>query len=1323
VKPVHRLTAAFAALLFAAPVVRAQTFQGLGFLESGEAHAWSEASDVSNDGSTVVGWALKNHPTRGPSMHGFRWVRGQMTVLPPAYAQYAYGSYAAGVNADGTVAVGWSTGAYVGQQRAATRWTGTAGSDIGPQVYAQGAATSADGTVVVGQSSTQTLRSVSGASPRHIIIGGQSSAYDVSADGAVMVGYAYSPGTRAYRWENETVEFLPPLPGGDEYNHAYGISSDGTIIVGWSRRDGQFRMVRWVNRVIEDLGAIGIAKSTSANGQVIVGDNDATSNLRRAMIWTPARGAEDLQTFLVDQLGLDLTGWTLISAASVSADGGTIVGHGRNPSGKLEAWRATFRGNNDIVVNVDGDETDANNTDSVCDVDTSDPGPQCTLRAAFQVALAKPGSRITFDIPGSGVPRIALQSALPAMTARVEIDATTQAGGFVEVRGGADFDGLRLSGGNSAVKGLVLNNFTRTGATGGGAIVLSGAGNNTITGNRIGTDAAGNTAIANRSGIVIDGSPNNTIGGSGDDANLISGNEYGIQMRGAGGNRIRGNRIGLAVNGGIVRNIVGVLVAENSNNTTIGGEFPNRIVSRDYDLIVGSDIGPSAGVEIRGNYFGLNEAGTNAGDPTDIYTGIAAIAVSTNTAVSGLQIIDNHLAGHLLGIWVAGMGVSEARIAGNWLGFAFNNSGALPAGRNATASSATGIRTEASPKTTVENNIVAGVTIGVMAAGSLQIEASTDANGEQRYRLYGPTFPLTSDPGPGNEVRIVGNTVGLNASNAKPSGADQKYGISVFGGADKINIENNTVAGFTEADVWASESSNVVVSGNRIGTADGTNHGSVLGVWIEDVNTATIGGVGIEARNIISRHTDAGILIEGESSNVLVLNNHIGTDITSTTAWPNGVGIRVLADSGGIPGLSIRENIIGGNTGMGLDIDNSVSTQIMSNRIGVSTNGLAIANGTGIRLGTSPAVVSGNFIAHNDGAGLDIDAADVTITGNSIYENDAGIVYATAPFSAPAGVLVMRTDPRDSDKIGVFVAVAPTGAPAEVTLEIFGNRTCENPQGRVLLLKRSLPGNKALVEFFATESWNSFGTLNGFTVTATRGTATSTFSACSEAKPFTDSDDDGAMDLFEFVGGDRNDDRIPDIDQRNVATHLSLAVGGSPQLVTLVSAPGTTLQQSAVITGNLPPIEGVTYTVGLAMFDIQGLPAGTQTTLDMILESGRPTDDLRYLKIRTVNDTQPLFLPDTGTGDRAERTSTGWRLYLTDGGQYDIDGTVNGRIRDPGGPVKYSMTPPTQNPPAAQSGKRGGGGSMDFALCLLLSALVLGRLIRRRAGRNGILGA
>ena len=46
-----------------------------------------------------------------------------------------------------------------------------------------------------------------------------------------------------------------------------------------------------------------------------------------------------LKTVLTD-LGVDLTGWTLVEARGILADGRTIVGFKWNPSGLTEAWIA-----------------------------------------------------------------------------------------------------------------------------------------------------------------------------------------------------------------------------------------------------------------------------------------------------------------------------------------------------------------------------------------------------------------------------------------------------------------------------------------------------------------------------------------------------------------------------------------------------------------------------------------------------------------------------------------------------------------------------------------------------------------------------------------------------------------------------------------------------------------------------------------------------------------------------------------------------------------------------------------------------------------------
>jgi MYXO-CTERM domain-containing protein len=45
---------------------------------------------------------------------------------------------------------------------------------------------------------------------------------------------------------------------------------------------------------------------------------------------------------LVNDLGYNLTGWTLSSAGDISADGRWVVGQGVNPSGQTEAWLANI---------------------------------------------------------------------------------------------------------------------------------------------------------------------------------------------------------------------------------------------------------------------------------------------------------------------------------------------------------------------------------------------------------------------------------------------------------------------------------------------------------------------------------------------------------------------------------------------------------------------------------------------------------------------------------------------------------------------------------------------------------------------------------------------------------------------------------------------------------------------------------------------------------------------------------------------------------------------------------------------------------------------
>jgi hypothetical protein len=118
------------------------------------------------------------------------------------------------------------------------------------------------------------------------------------------------------------------------------------------------------------------------------------------------------------------------------------------------------------------------------------------------------------------------QSALPAVADTMVIDGTTQLGfastPIIVLDGtlaGPVANGLEISADGCIVRGLVINQFSRSG------VRLSGDGN-VILGNFIGTDVTGLLYRGNGShGILIDGGGNNVIGGTAPgDGNLIASN-------------------------------------------------------------------------------------------------------------------------------------------------------------------------------------------------------------------------------------------------------------------------------------------------------------------------------------------------------------------------------------------------------------------------------------------------------------------------------------------------------------------------------------------------------------------------------------------------------------------------------------------------------------------------------------------------------------------------------------------------------------------------------------------------------------------------------
>jgi len=83
------------------------------------------------------------------------------------------------------------------------------------------------------------------------------------------------------------------------------------------------------------------AYAVSADGGIVVGYG-TTQLGGEAFLWDELNGMRNLRDVLVQDCGLNLTGWTLADASGISADGMTVVGWGYDPSGNIEGWVATL---------------------------------------------------------------------------------------------------------------------------------------------------------------------------------------------------------------------------------------------------------------------------------------------------------------------------------------------------------------------------------------------------------------------------------------------------------------------------------------------------------------------------------------------------------------------------------------------------------------------------------------------------------------------------------------------------------------------------------------------------------------------------------------------------------------------------------------------------------------------------------------------------------------------------------------------------------------------------------------------------------------------
>jgi hypothetical protein len=468
----------------------------------------------------------------------------------------------------------------------------------------------------------------------------------------------------------------------------------------------------------------------------------------------------------------------------------------------------------------------------------------------------------------------------------------TQIGGTAPGAGNQDVEGIGLSAdsqGNPASNNMIQGNLLGTDVTGTwalgvatvgiyggtgnliggtdpgagnlmsgigglGVYLFTGADDNLVEGNKIGTNRAGTGPIGGETGagngVVINGGNNNTIGGPAAGAgNLISGNALaGILVEGFNylgspgtGNVIQGNKIGTDVTGtyAVPNGSDGVEVDFQANGTVIGGTDPGagNLISGNgrngISLGIGVGFGGVSGVVVEGNRIGTNAAGTAA-----IGNGLSGISTSfvAQTVIGGTAAgAGNLISGNGQNGVVLWYGTQSTLVQGNRIGTNAAGSAALGNGQNGVAA-----------LDTLDGNVIGGT-----AAGAGNLISGNQGNGVFIQQVYTPYYQ-----GP-SSVLVEGNRIGTDASGHHALG-------NHLNGVDIDSGPNNVIGGQAPG------------AGNTIAFngGDGVLVNSGNGNLISANSIFSNGGLGIE-------------LTAANNAN----NNQPAPVLTSVTATDNSVTI------------------------------------------------------------------------------------------------------------------------------------------------------------------------------------------------------------------------------------------------------------------------------------------------------------------------------------------------------------------------------------------------------------------------------------------------
>jgi hypothetical protein len=536
-------------------------------------------------------------------------------------------------------------------------------------------------------------------------------------------------------------------------------------------------------------------------------------------------------------------------------------------------------------------------------INTDDSGTG-SLRQAIIDANATSGTdTVAFSI-SSGVQTINPITQFPDITDPIVINGSTQPG-FVGqplividgtlVTGSGNISCLRITGGSSIIRGIVINNYQS-----GQAVQLGTNGGNTIQGCYFGIAADGTTRRRNFQGLFISSS-NNLIGGTTLlERNVISGNTFENVLISGGGsnNSIQGNFIGTNASGTESGNggFFGVTIQGAGTGNIVGGTIPGAL-----NLISGNPNGGvdvySAGTLIQGNLIG-----------TDLTGRLPIPNSGIGIRSSGSGVLIGGITAPARNIIFGGVGISFTdtmpltRIQGNYIGVDIT-------GRNVFLNMSRGITTSGpviiGGTEPGSGNVISGNSGGITLSSFDNVGSIVQGN------LIGTdstgTIALGNGGGIGLDIRSSNNLIGGTVSGA---------GNVISGNNGAIDIGSSTTAQLT---------------GNRI-------QGNFIG-------TDITGNLPLPNRGFST--------ITSVGSNTLIGGSVPGAG--NLIAYNSGSGVRLASFIGPTIGNTIQRNSFFMNGGLAVDLvgANGVNTNDTCD-VDIGPNNLqnypvlaaAISNGT-----------------------------------------------------------------------------------------------------------------------------------------------------------------------------------------------------------------------------------------------------------------------------------------------------------------------------------------------------------------------------------------